>query len=229
MRPTVYLFDIDGTLLEGGGSGRRAMEAGFADVVGEDGGLATLNFAGMTDPAIVRAALRASGSDPSRDDELIAAVIDRYLARLPEEIGRSDRFHLHVGVPRVLGALGDRKHSAIGLGTGNVEPGARLKLGPLGIVDAFAFGGYASDHEDRPTLVGIGAARGVAALGCARADARVIVIGDTPKDVHAALAIGAECLAVATGWFTVDDLRTAGATLAVADLEDPAALAWLSG
>jgi len=227
VRPTVYLFDIDGTLLDGGGSGRRAMEAGFADVTGDRNALVGLNFAGMTDPAIVRAGLRAVASAAERDVDLIAQVIDRYLARLPDEIAKSEMFRLHTGVDAVLGTLARRSHAAIGLGTGNVEPGARIKLGPLGVVDAFAFGGFGSDHEDRPTLVGIGATRGIEALGCTRADARVVVIGDTPKDVHAALAIGAECLAVATGWFSVDDLRAAGATLAVADLDDPAALEWL--
>ncbi len=229
MRPTVYLFDIDGTLLDGGGAGRRSMEGAFADVTGDRDALRRTSFAGMTDPAIVRAGLRAIASDAERDEDLIAQVIARYLARLPDEIAQSETFRLHTGVEAVLAELAREQHAAIGLGTGNVEPGARIKLGPLGVVDAFAFGGYGSDHEDRPTLVGIGAARGCNALGCTRADARVVVIGDTPKDVHAALAIGAECLAVATGWFGVADLQAAGATLAVADLDDPAARRWLRG
>lgn len=227
MRPTIYLFDIDGTLIDGGGSGRRAMEGAFAEITGDDAALRAIRFAGMTDPAIVRAGLRAAGRPTHEDAAVIEAVIEAYLRRLTTEIAATPEFRLHVGVREILAALADRPHAAIGLGTGNVERGARLKLEPLGVADAFAFGGYASDHEDRPTLIGIGAERGRARLGRAPDEVRVIVIGDTPKDVHAAQAIGAECLAVATSFYDAATLRDAGATLAVADLTDPAVLAYL--
>ncbi len=229
LHPTVYLFDIDGTLIDGAGSGRRAMEAGFAEVTGIPDVLREIRFAGMTDPAIVRAGLRAAGREPGDDDALIDEVIEAYLARLPLEIAATPGFRLHAGVVAVLAALATRPSATIGLGTGNVERGARLKLEPLGVADDFAFGGFASDHEDRPTLIGIGAQRGCARLGCARGDARIVVIGDTPKDVDAARAIGAQCLAVATSFFSVDELRAAGATLAVDALSEPAALEYLWG
>jgi phosphoglycolate phosphatase-like HAD superfamily hydrolase len=126
-----------------------------------------------------------------------------------------------------LAELATRERIAIGLGTGNVEHGARLKLAPLELADAFAFGGYGSDHEDRAELIAIGADRGAARLGRARADCRVVVIGDTPKDVAAAQAIGAESIAVATGLFAVDELRTTGASVVVPDLEHDDARAFL--
>lgn len=229
VRPTVYLFDIDGTLIDGGGSGRRAMEGAFAEVTGDTEALRNLRFAGMTDPAIVRAGLVAAGWADGDTAPIIDEVLARYLARLPDEIAATPTFRLHAGVRDVLETLAATSGVAIGLGTGNVERGARIKLEPLGVADAFGFGGYGSDHEDRPTLIGIGATRGCAVLACTRDDARVIVIGDTPKDVAAALAIGAECLAVATSFFDVEALREAGATLAVADLTDPAATAYLRG
>ncbi|MCA9513560.1 MAG: HAD hydrolase-like protein, partial [Myxococcales bacterium] len=56
---------------------------------------------------------------------------------------------------------------------------------------------------------------------------RVLVIGDTPRDVAAARAIGAACVAVATGWTSADDLRAAGADVVVEHLEEAAALAAL--
>lgn len=231
MTPTIHLFDIDGTLLDGDGAGRRAMETAFAQCVGEaaTAGLRALRFAGMTDPAIVRAGLRAAAIAADDDARHIAAVIARYLELLPSCIAEAARFRAHDGVLAVLDALRGAADVAIGLGTGNVEPGARLKLTPLGIGDRFAFGGYGSDHEDRAELIAIAAARGAAQLGRPRSACRVVVIGDTPKDIAAARAIGAESLAVATSFYDAAALRAAGATLAVQDLAQPEALAFLRG
>ena len=220
----VLLFDIDGTLVDGDGAGRRAMEASFADVLGDASPLATFSFAGMTDPAIVRAGLRVMSIDPARHPELIEAVLAGYLARLPPTIAATPKFKLHVGVAELLAAIADHRALAIGLGTGNLEQGAQHKLAPLGIWHRFAFGGYASDSEDRAALLEVGAQRGAARLGTPRERCRVIVIGDTPLDVAAARAIGAECLAVATSVFDPGQLRDAGANVVVADLTDPAAL-----
>jgi phosphoglycolate phosphatase-like HAD superfamily hydrolase len=227
MARRVLLFDIDGTLVDGDGAGRRAMEAAFADVTGDAAVLRTFTFAGMTDPAIVRAGLRALAIDPARHPELIEAVLAGYLERLPPTIAATPKFRLHAGVAELLDAIAGNEALAIGLGTGNLERGAEHKLAPLGIWGRFAFGGYGSDAEDRAALLEVGARRGAARLGQPREHCRVIVIGDTPLDVAAAHAIGAECLAVATSVFDAPALRATGAELVVDDLGDAAALAML--
>src|SRR6185436_4340956 len=99
-----------------------------------------------------------------------------------------------------------------------------IKLGKVGLFERFAFGGYGSDHEHRPTLIRTGALRGAEQLGVPLEGCRVVVIGDTPSDVGAAQAMGAECVAVATGSFSVDALRGAGATWAFASLASAGAL-----
>lgn len=223
----VLLFDIDGTLVSGDGAGRRAMEDAFAAVLGDAHPLTTFSFAGMVDPAIVRAGLRAMAIDPARHPELIAAVLDDYLARLPPTIAATPAFRLHAGVAALLDALGDRPGLAIGLGTGNLERGAEHKLAPLGVWERFAFGGYGSDSEDRAALLEVGARRGAARLDAPREHCEIVVVGDTPLDVAAAKAIGASCIAVATSVFTAEALRATGAELVVDDLTDPAALAQL--
>ncbi len=227
MDATILLWDIDGTLISGGGSGRVAMEAAFADVIGDATALPRVRFSGMTDPAIVRAGLRLANRDPQRDAEAIPAVLEAYLARLPAAIAAAPDFRVHAGVRERLAELAQRSDVALGLGTGNLEHGARIKLTPLALHELFAFGGYGSDHEDRAELLAIGAARGAAQLGLPRDRCRVLVIGDTPKDIAAAQAIGADCLAVATGQFDVEALRAAGATCVAPDLEDAAAIALL--
>jgi len=211
-RPTVFLFDIDGTLISSGSAGRRAVEAAFAACHGRAEACSDFSFAGMTDRAIVRRAL--SGMGAAFDDAAVDAVLDAYLAVLADEVARAGDYRVHPGIAEALDALephSRRGVAAVGLGTGNVERGARLKLGRVGLFERFAFGGYGSDAEERPELIRIGAERGAALLQRERAACRVVVIGDTPRDIEAAHAIGAEAIAVATGPFSVLELQLAGA------------------
>jgi phosphoglycolate phosphatase len=215
MRPTILLYDIDGTLISSSGAGRRAMERAFRERTGR-GDLLDFPFDGMTDKAIVREGLRrADGREPAekdvgedeaalerRTEELLAA----YLVALRDEAERCSQFRIHAGIEQALALTAGRRGYAVGLGTGNVRAGAAIKLGRVGLYDHFAFGGFGCDHIDRGALLGIGAERGAEALGVPRAECRVVVIGDTPKDIRAAQAIGAECIAVATGSFTVEAL-----------------------
>jgi phosphoglycolate phosphatase-like HAD superfamily hydrolase len=117
----------------------------------------------------------------------------------------------------------------VGLGTGNLRDGARLKLSRVGLHERFAFGGFGSDHEARDALLRVGAERGAGTLRAPLSACRVVVIGDTPRDVAAAQAIGAECLAVATGPFSVDALAACGPTHCFRDLAEDGAVAALLG
>jgi len=197
MRPTVLLFDIDGTLISTGGAGRRAIERALQVHGAADS--ARFSFAGMTDGAIVRRALSLAGRStaPAR----MAAVLGSYVEFLADEVARASdaEYRLCDGVLLALDAAARTPDCAVGLGTGNVERGAQIKLARVGIAERFGFGGFGSDAEDRAEVLRIGAGRGAAAFGRAPADCRVVVIGDTPMDVAAARAIGADCIAVATG------------------------------
>lgn len=219
----VFLFDIDGTLVDAGGAGRRAMELAFDRSHGRADAVAGFVFGGMTDPAIARRALGAIGVEATA--AAIASVLAAYLAALAEELPKAKAFRVLPDVLDALDHVGGRGH-AIGVGTGNLVEGARLKLERAGIADRFAFGGYGSDHEDRAELLARGAAKGRAILEDDRAP--VVVIGDTPRDVEAARAIGATCIAVATGKVGFDELASHGAELTVKTLADPRARALLS-
>jgi phosphoglycolate phosphatase len=225
VRPTVLLFDIDGTLLSAGGAGRRALERAFARRCGTAAPLHDVRFNGMTDPGIVRAGLHRL--DRPADPRLVGTILDDYVALLAAELAAAAAFEVHPGVADLLDALAVREGVAVGLGTGNVRQGARLKLERAGLDGHFAFGGFGCDHEDRAELLRIGLARGAARLACPPPACRAVVIGDTPLDVAAARAIGAASLAVATGGCPVEELRAAGASWAVTDLTAPAVLAAL--
>jgi phosphoglycolate phosphatase-like HAD superfamily hydrolase len=219
------LFDIDGTLVRAGGAGRRAFERALADLTGPvDGQIAVLRFDGMTDRGIVRESLALLGRP--FDEATSRAVLDRYVEHLRAEIG-GPGFRVLPGVPALLEAL-EARGAAYGLCTGNVAEGARVKLARAGLEARFDWSaagmhGFAEDGEERPAVVAAAVARVAARLGRPVTPAEVLVIGDTPRDVLAAHAVGCPALCVATGNFDAAALAAAGADLVVPTLEDPAA------
>jgi phosphoglycolate phosphatase len=222
VRPTVLLYDIDGTLISTAGAGRRAIERAFAQRFGRDDVL-DFPFDGMTDPVIVRLGLRRLGLAEAAIEREIAPTLSAYLDVLGAVCASATDFRIHPGIEAALALTVGRGGFAVGLGTGNVAEGARLKLERVGLHSHFAFGGYGSDDGDRPTLLRIGAERGAARLKAPLGACRVVVIGDTPKDIAAAHAIGAEAIAVATGSFGVEALRSYSPKHAFVNLTHPAA------
>ncbi len=228
MQPTVFLFDIDGTLISADGAGRRALERAFLVRHGRPGAL-EFRFDGMTDPRIMEQALTRMGFESSSIAEESRLLLEHYLEALAEEVTLTEHYRVHPGVEPILAELAAQEGVAIGLGTGNLERGARIKLHRGGLDRHFAFGGFGSDHGVRAELLRIGAERGAALLNRTRSACRVVVIGDTPKDIEAAHAIGAECLAVATGHYEESDLQRFSPALVASSLEQPNARRWLLG
>jgi phosphoglycolate phosphatase len=224
MRPTVLLFDIDGTLVTTGGAGRRAISRSFEKLHGRLDACDSFSLSGMTDRAIVRTALGLIGVEPTT--AAIDAVIAGYLSFLDDEVKRTDerQYFVHAGMREAVDESLARTGVAVGLGTGNVRAGARLKLERVGIYEHFAFGGFGCDHEDRVELIRHGAKCGAQHLGAPLEECRVVVIGDTPKDVAAAKGIGAVCIGVGTGNFTPQALKDSGADFAFPDLTASGAL-----
>lgn len=230
VKPTVLLFDVDGTLVTSGGAGRRAVERAFElrhgtkEVVG-------FSFGGMTDKAIVRDGLLRLGRPFASETELLdemEATLGFYLDVLAEEIGRA-AIRIHAGMERALDMAEARPAVALGLGTGNMRKGAEIKLGRVGIYHRFTFGGFGDDSIDRPTLLMAGAHRGAARLGVPIEDCRIVVIGDTPRDIAGAKAIGADSVAVATGMHPLAELQACEPTAAFDSLADDAAPAAVFG
>ena len=227
-RPTILLFDIDGTLVTTGGVGRRAVERAFGRHHGHPEACSLIRFDGMTDRSITRLGLEAIGVEAT--EAAIDALLTTYLGELRAELvhSTSATYRVHAGVTDALRAA-SASGAALGLGTGNIEAGARLKLEHVGLYGHFAFGGFGNDHEIRVELIRRGAERGAERLGQTLDRCRVVVIGDTPKDVDAARGIGAESIGVGTGSFSAEELRRHGATHAFDDLTAPGALAALLG
>lgn len=225
--PTIVLFDVDGTLITSGGTGRRALERAFERRYNRLDACAHFSFAGMTDRAIFREGLRTIGE--AATDEAIDTLLKDYLAHLADEVNAAPVYAMHPGVVEALDALAPLPHVALGLGTGNVEAGARTKIARVGLNHYFDFGGYGCDAEPRAALILAGARRGAERLGVPLESARLLIVGDTPKDIQAAHANGGQCLAVATGGASYEALVDAGGDWVVNDLSDPLALSVLLG
>ena len=219
----LILFDIDGTLVLTGGAGMRAMNRACEDLVGHDSALTGVAVAGRTDWIILDEVLRLHGR--ALDRELLEQLRRHYVEHLREEIELPGTGIKAVmpGIRELLDALQKRDDVALGLLTGNFAEGARIKLEYFDLWKYFRWGAFGDDASDRNELVPVALER---ARACGITDAHasvVFVVGDTPHDVACAQAAGAVPIAVATGHYSVDQLRAAGAARVFDDLRDTTA------
>jgi phosphoglycolate phosphatase-like HAD superfamily hydrolase len=221
--PKLVLFDIDGTLVLTGGAGVRAMTRACDEIVGSSDALHGVAVAGRTDWIILSDALDRMGRD--LDGELFAALRDRYVTYLREEIqvpGHGVKAVMP-GIQALLDDLQARDGVYLGLLTGNFEAGARIKLEYFDLWRYFRCGAFGDDAADRNALVPFAVSR---ARECGVPDLSprdILVVGDTPHDIACAHASGATPVAVATGMFTTEQLRDSGADIVFRDLSDTAA------
>ncbi|KAB2654457.1 MAG: HAD hydrolase-like protein [Verrucomicrobia bacterium] len=210
------LFDIDGTLIRTGGAGVAAFARASALAFGKPGGTRDLVFHGRTDTGLVREFLRLHGFSEGAAN--VRRFLDTYLFLLSDQL---DRHHGEIcpGVLEFMAGLESLPEPPLlGLLTGNVRLGAELKLRAHGLWEWFEVGGFGDDHEDRDRIAGIAKRRVERRLGRALAGRDVVVVGDTPLDVRCARAIGARCLAVATGGVPASELASHAPDWLVADL-----------
>jgi len=211
----LVLFDIDGTLLETGGAGTRALNRAFERLFSISDAFRGIKMAGKTDLQIIKEALSLHGIDGSNGN--LQRIMDMYVSLLKEEIN-NPRKKLKPGVREILDIMIDSRLGT-GLLTGNLRKGAEIKLGAFGLNSYFIDGAFGSDHEDRNQLLPIALER-FRQKGFKVGPENSIIIGDTPRDVECAKVHGARCIAVATGPYSIDELRQTEADLVVETLED---------
>ena len=223
--PRFILFDIDGTLTDSGGAGRRALNQAMLEVTGIEDGFRGVGFAGKTDLLNIREGLEKLGLDAR--SSMISLVAGRYLENLRSEVAKGGG-HVKAGVRELIEGLQNRDGCVLGLLTGNLEAGARIKLEPFGLNKFFSVGAYGDDAEDRNLLLPIALLRLREHRGMSLNPNDCLVIGDTPKDVECARVHGTPSIAVATGPYPLEVLQEIGADLVVPDLSGTAQLlAWI--
>ena len=225
--PFLLLFDIDGTLLLTHGAGMRAMERAAQSVFGPGFGFDGVPVGGNLDSLILAQALQNHGR-PHRDDEH-ARFRQLYREELHSELKAGARAYALPGVLDLLDLLRRRRQEAadieLGLLTGNYTETAPIKLAHVGIDRGwFNITAFGDEASSRPELCGVAVRKYKHALGREPQPQRIIVIGDTPRDIECAKANGCVAFAVATGHFTTSQLRDAGADHVAPDLSDPRSL-----
>jgi len=194
----LVLFDIDGTLLHCGNISMQCLAAAFQKVTSHTFP-AEISLAGKTDPLIVREAFRAT-SVPKKDwVELEQKILRRYPQYLEERQGDLEQAStLLKGVQELLDYLAHRRFP-MALLTGNLEITARRKLDVFRLNSFFPVGGFGSDCADRNRLARVALERASRHFDTQFEPHRCWVVGDTPRDLEAAKAMGARSLGVATG------------------------------
>ncbi|MGW1527951.1 HAD family hydrolase [Streptomyces sp. NPDC002159] len=211
--PHLVLWDIDHTLIDTRGVGRKLSAAAFEEVTGQPM-QQQAQIDGITEAVIFRETAKLHGISTDRTDfERFAAALTRQHAERAAEL--RNRGHALPGAATALAALSaaNVRQTVV---TGNIRAVARIKLSLFGLDThiQWEYGAYGEDADLRPTLVELALNRSSAAAS------DVALIGDTPADVEGGKAAGVRVIAVATGRTSAEALRDAGADVAIEDLTD---------
>lgn len=214
----LLLFDIDGTLLLGRGIPRKVflevIQKRFPDFPPDS----TIRFSGMTDPQIVNELLSFNGYGSKLSDILIKEIISDFVGLLAERMTRKNPPQLLPGVRNLLDYCNENPDCYLGLVTGNVMQGARIKLNAVDLYRYFAVGAFGSDHKDRNKLPPIAVRRASLYFNINFPKDRVWIIGDSIKDVQCAKANDLKVLAVTTGFTSEEELLDHNPDFLIPDL-----------
>ena len=223
-RSLLVLWDIDHTLIDTGGVGRDAYAAAFHEATGvtlaED-----WRFDGRTELAAAVDALTEHGlsAETKQIERLCESIVAVHVAM-------ADQFALHghvlPGIEQALATLAEFDYVHQSVLTGNLREVAAIKLKALGLDQAvdMQIGAYGSDAVERSALAPFAFERAARLLGLEITGRNTAIIGDTPRDIEAAHAVGALAIGVATGHHSTADLKAVGADVVFADLSDTSAL-----
>lgn len=222
----VVLFDVDGTLLDMRGAGRKSFVRALKSTFGWDDEIPYINFAGNTDLNVLLQVAEHHGVTLSGEDQL------RFFRQLPVELAETARevqLVIYPGVRELLEALSSNPRVLLGLVTGNVAASAKVKLQQFDLHGHFILGAFGDDHADRAEIARLALQRVREKMKPGHRMEACFLIGDTPFDIAAAKSIGATAIAVATGKFATDVLKEAGADHVLTDLSDTASVLEILG
>ncbi|MFN8499849.1 MAG: haloacid dehalogenase-like hydrolase [Anaerolineae bacterium] len=220
----LVLFDIDQTLLTPDGAGAAAMLNTLRDFYGIGEIPPGYHMAGKIDTQIVVELLQYAGMDVDEAQARLPEYWALYAVEL-ERILPQHQMRALDGAHHLLDALEGRTDVVIGLLTGNLDATAAIKLRAVGLDPArFRVAAYGNEAQARTDLPPIAVARAEALTGRTFRGKDIVIIGDTPLDIACGESLGVRTIGVATGRYTVEELRAAGADAVFATLGDTRAV-----
>lgn len=217
----LFLFDIDGTLINSGGAGRKALEQVFYEMYEVEDAMEGIIPDGKTDIEIIKEILTKKVQLEKIDDGIIDFIVSMYVENLKNTIENPD-YKVIDGAKEFVQKVYYSKRNIAGLATGNLEMGAKIKLKPSGLLKFFKFGAFGSDSEDRVRILQIAKER--AEKIADEEIEKVYVIGDTPRDIESAKKAGFISVGVATGNYSVNELLEKEPDFLFSSLSDPDAI-----
>ncbi len=227
----LVLFDIDQTLIDSGGAGRRALYRALQEtlLISLDGlELANISMSGKTDPQIIWEFILASKVENISESEIdrrqiIDQILSLYLKFLPEEINqvaKTPQCFVYDGVMEILQLLENDKRIALGLLTGNIKSGAQIKLEQFNLNRFFPIGAYGCDSANRLELPAIAHKRAQEHYSIELTPSQITIIGDAQNDILCAKHYGAISIAVNTGTTTWQELSALEPNYIFSSLKD---------
>ena len=217
----VCFFDIDGTLIRTEGAGKLSLERAFDKAFGMTSNADGIPMSGRTDRAIIEDCFRHHSIEVT--PERWQKVMDEFFQAVPICLGQRQGYVLP-GIRELLDQIHEDTGFAVGLLTGNTKIGAAAKLNHFNLHHYFKFGGYGDEHLDRDHVAAAAMTAAIEHVGGAFEPETSWVFGDTPLDIKCARAIGAKCVALATGWHPVEELQDHKPDLLLRDLSDAESL-----
>jgi phosphoglycolate phosphatase-like HAD superfamily hydrolase len=208
MKKKYLLFDIDGTLINAGGAGRRALNDALTGIGLNSAVLQGISFAGKTDRQIVLSALRGAGYSNGRLPVLLAEVLESYLRHLQSHLNASATIRVYPLVKELLQACMEREDIELALLSGNIPAGARLKLEAAGLWNFFTWGIF-GDHSESRVELAREALRRLKARDHSLHTRDIFVIGDTSADIDCGRAIQATTIGMISDYEPAEKLKAA--------------------
>lgn len=216
----LLLWDIDGTLICNGAAGERALVRVMKEVFQIETTLEPFDYRGRTDRRIAQMMLEYFKLP--HDETAVHDFVEHYLRLLQQELPTGDG-GTHPGILEILEEVKKRHDLCQGLLTGNMVRGAELKLSHYDVWNYFEFGAFANDSMYRNDLGPFAVKRAQEKYSKVFSSENIFVIGDTPHDIECGKVIGAKTIAVATGSFSVEELKKHQPTAVFENFQHPRA------
>lgn len=223
----LLIWDIDGTLIQGKGIGRKSFNIAFHDLYGTNEAFDNIQMAGMLDSVIVEHVFESNtiiipnfNTYSFKQDEETIKLYDRYCEILGAEVEKLSCSIAAPGVIELLTILSKKDNIYNVLGTGNIEKGARIKLSLDNLNKFFPTGGFGDEKMERWQVMEKAYSNAVSHFGIEFIKESVFVIGDTPLDIKCGKKFNTKTIGVATGPYTFTDLQNCGADYVFNDFTD---------